>query len=380
MEKHGVLFLTNSLPVGGFETHLLSLLQAIDKERFRPVVGCLKGGGPLEPEFRAAGIPVYSHLQRGRMDLGGVLRVASIMRREKIRVLDTDAQRNTMLIGTLAAILMRVPVRIASVHATARAGKSKIFVPASRFCLRWTDRVVALADCHRDLILSQEEGLDPHKVTVLWNGVDTTKFYPGTPPAGLAESLGIHPGTPVIMIVASLLPDKGHKVFLEAAALVLQEQEDAVFLVAGEGPEREGLETTASRMGIGESVRFLGRRRDLHELLHLTDINALTSYPFRETFPISVLEAMACGKPTVATRVGALPDMIMEGETGFIREVGDAEGIAKAITQLLDDRESLLRMGNAARQRVEKMFSISRTAARREDLYTQLLDRTDHRG
>ncbi|MCK4547512.1 MAG: glycosyltransferase [Candidatus Eisenbacteria sp.] len=372
MDPVGVLFLTNSLPVGGFETHLLSIVREMDKESFRPVIACLKSGGPLESEFLDAGIPVHTRVQKWKLDPFGLLRLASIMRRENISVLDTDLQRNTVFLGALAADLAKVPVKVVSVHATARVGRSRLVEWPARISMGRIDRTVALASVHRDLLIHQEQ-LDPDRIVVLWNGVDVDAFSPGSPPGNLREALGIAEGSPVVAIVASLYPDKGHDVFLTAAARVVNKHPNAAFIVIGEGPDREKLEEMTKKKGLADAVHFLGRRRDLPDLLRLTDINVLSSYPFRETFPISILEAMACGNPTVTTRVGALSDIVAHQETGYLFDVGDADALAEALIRLLDDPELRTRMGRAARSRAEDLFSIQKTVRGREQFYRQLL-------
>lgn len=373
MDRIGVLFLTNTLLVGGFETHLLSLLKELDRGSFQPLIGCLKDGGPLEPEFRGAGIPVYTHIQRGPYDPVGILRLARILGRERVAIVDSDLQRNTVLVGTLAAILARVPAIVISVHATAPVGRDRLLQRTTRLCMGRIDRLIALAEVHRNLLLEQG-GVDPEKVTVLWNGVDVETFHPGPPSRELREDLGIPEHVPVVAIVASLYPDKGHEVFLEAARQVLARHPEAVFLIVGDGPQRESLETRAREAKIERAVRFVGRRRDLPDLLRLVDINVLSSYPYRETFPISVLEAMASGNPTVTTRVGALSDIVAENETGFLVDVGDADSLATALVRLLDEPELRKQMGHAARRRAEDLFSIRKIVRQRETLYRQVLE------
>jgi glycosyltransferase involved in cell wall biosynthesis len=373
MERLGVLFLTNWVPVGGFETLLLSIVKEIDRQSFHPVLCCLKDGGPLEQEFRATGIPVYTRIQRSRLDPIGVHRLARIMRRERVQLLDTDLQRNTVLVGTLAATLARVPAAVISVHATARVGRRHLVEWPVRLCLGRIDRVIALAGAHRQLLVSQEH-LDPSRVDVLWNGVDVQAFRPRTPKESLREDLGIPRESPVVAIIASLLPDKGHEVFLRAAEIIHARHPGTVFLVIGEGPERDKLESRARDMGLDPAVRFLGRRRDIADLLQIIDINVLCSYPYRETFPVSILEAMACGNPSVATRVGALSDIIAERETGFLVDVGDADGLAGSVNQLLDDPDLRRRMGDAARKRAVGLFDIKKVVREREALYRGLVE------
>ncbi len=371
MDRIGVLFLTNYLPVGGFETHLLSIVRELDQERFHPVLCCLKEGGPLAPEFRAAGAPVYEKIQSHRFDPMGIPRLARIMKREKIRILDTDLHRNTVLLGTLAARLAGVPARLISCHIVGRQDGSPVVQWPARISLGGIDLVLALFNAHRDQLV-HEERLDPGKVRIVWNGVDVNEFRRRPAREDIRRTLGLPEASPVVAIVASLYALKAHEVFLRAAARVLESCPAARFLIVGEGPEREKLERAAGEMKIAGAVHFLGRRRDVADLLTIIDVNVLSS--LWEAAPISALEAMACEIPTVATRVGALPEMIVDGETGFLLDVGDHEGLARAIVRLIDDPELRAQMGRSARRRAEDLYDIRKIVRERETLYLRLLE------
>ncbi|MCK4547513.1 MAG: glycosyltransferase [Candidatus Eisenbacteria sp.] len=370
MDRIGILFLTNWLPVGGFETHLLSIVRKLDKESFHPVLCCLKDGGPLEEEFRATGIPVYTRLQRHRLDPMGLVRLVRIMKRERIHLLDTDVMRNTILLGTLAARVAGVRAAVVSVHLVVRVERPGIIEWPARMVMGRIDRVIALFEDHRKQLVD-EERVDPEKVIVLPNGVDTEQFSPRAPRADLREELGIPGDSPVAAIVASLLPLKRHALFFEAAAKVLEMQRNAHFLVIGEGPEREHLETQVREMGLDSAVHFLGRRRDMPDLLTIIDVNVLSSH--WEAAPISALEAMACGIPTVSTRVGAMPEMVVDGETGFLVDVGDGTELAQAIARLMGNPALRKKTGEASRRRAEETYSMDKVTRRRENVYRELV-------
>jgi glycosyltransferase involved in cell wall biosynthesis len=218
----------------------------------------------------------------------------------------------------------------------------------------------------------QEERVDAEKILVLPNGVDTEEFRPRAPRADLRRDLGIPDGAPVVAVVASLFSFKGHEVFLRAAARVLKSHPNARFLVIGEGPERANLEQRVQEMHIDGAVRFLGRRRDVTELLTLVDVSVLSSQ--WEAAPISALEAMACEVPVVCTRVGALPEMVLDGETGFLVGVGDDAGLAAGIARLLGDPALRRKMGQASRRRVVELYNLSTLTRRREALYRELVE------
>jgi len=168
---------------------------------------------------------------------------------------------------------------------------------------------------------------------VIPNGVDVGKFHPRWPTPALRRELDLPPGVPTAAIVAALRPEKNHELFLHAAAIVRRQLPQAQFLVVGDGPRRAELEVLARLLSLDESVRFLGARRDVPDLLALADVFVLTSH--MEANPVSILEAMAVEKPVIATRVGSVPETVIDGKTGFLTTPGSAEEIASRLIELL---------------------------------------------
>jgi glycosyltransferase involved in cell wall biosynthesis len=223
------------------------------------------------------------------------------------------------------------------------------------------DGVIACAATQAEYLV-REEGVGRSNLTGIFNGVDPDRFHPAgegeLPP--LEEE--IKPAERLVGIVASLTPEKGHDVFVEAAALTLADLPDTRFLIVGEGPEREKIEKQIREKGLQKEIILLGRRRDLPALLPRLDLLALSSHPFRETLPISTMEGMACAVPTVNTDVGSVRDLVVDGETGLIVPPGDAEKMAAAFRKILLDPHLAGRMGRAARRRIVDRFTLDRTA------------------
>ncbi len=166
----------------------------------------------------------------------------------------------------------------------------------------------------------------------------------------LCAELGVSRDVPLVAIVARLVPIKAHEMFLRAAARVRERLPTSQFLVVGDGERRQALETLAGELGLGASVRFLGWRRDLERVYADAWVVALTSR--NEGSPVSLIEAMAAGRPVVATRVGGVPDLVEEGVTGHLVPPGDADALARAMTDLLLDAGRRRAFGQAARARV----------------------------
>ena len=175
----------------------------------------------------------------------------------------------------------------------------------------------------------------------------------------------------MVGIIGRLTVVKGHRYFLQGAAQVLQTIPHCKFLVIGDGPLRSDLELLANDLGISDSVRFLGYRDDIPELLAVVDISVLTS--IREGTSMVLLESMAAGKPIVATDVGGTPEVVIDGEVGILVPPKDAAALAKALITLLSDPCLASRMEMSGRQRVQAKFSLRKSVDRLEALYDELV-------
>lgn len=352
-----VMFVITCMPVGGAETLLVQLVSRLDRQRFAPEVCCLKYRGPLG-EVLAAEVPVHSGLLAHKYDLRVLPRLAILLRRRRIdAVVTVGTGGDKMFWGRLAGRLAGVPVICSALHSTGLPDRVEWLNRQLAFL---TDAFIAVARLH-GLYLAEHEGCPPEKVRVIPNGVDTGRFAPGEPRAGLCEELGIMPDTPVVTIVAALRPEKNHTLFLKTAARVQAALPRARFVVVGDGPCRSELEALAERLGLAEQVMFLGTRYDVPDIWRLTSVGVLTSH--MEANPVSLLEAMACGVPVVATRVGSVPESVIDGRTGLLAEPGDAGALAERIIRLLDDPAVAEIMGRAGRAHVVADWSIDRMVA-----------------
>jgi glycosyltransferase involved in cell wall biosynthesis len=230
---------------------------------------------------------------------------------------------------------------------------------------RITDAFIAVARSHARY-LAEHEGCPPDKIHVIPNGMDVERFHPRWPSEAVQAELRLAPGAPVAGIVAALRPEKNHELFLRAAALVQQQLPEAQFLVVGDGPQRQPLQSLARELGMQDVVHFLGTRADVHEVLSVIDVLVLSSH--MEASPVSVLEAMASEKPVVATRVGSIAETVCDGQTGYLVAPGDVRAIADRVTALLKDPGRAAAMGRAGREHVLAHASVARMVAGYEDL------------
>ncbi|HET9592833.1 MAG TPA: glycosyltransferase, partial [Solirubrobacterales bacterium] len=214
--------------------------------------------------------------------------------------------------------------------------------------------------------LRDQLGWPAEKIDLVYNAVDLARVEVEAPP-GLREQLGGDAGKQLVLTPARLDAQKGHRALFEAIPQI----PDALFLLAGEGPEREPLEALAARLGIADRVRFLGRREDVPELLAACDVFALPS--LYEGSSLAVLEAMAAGTPIVSSAIGGTEELIADGRSGLLVAPGDSEGLAAALRRVLGDPELRQGLAIAARERVEAGLTREAMASRVTGIYRELL-------
>jgi glycosyltransferase involved in cell wall biosynthesis len=217
--------------------------------------------------------------------------------------------------------------------------------------------------------MTEIEGIEPDRTLYLPNGI------PSATPASARDvrpELGIEPGAPIIGSVGSLYTVKAFDVLLRATALLVGERPDVRVLIVGDGPERPALERLARELGVDSSVRLLGSRSDVPDILDTLDIAVCCSNS--EGSPLSVMEYMGAGLPVVASAVGGLPDLIEPGVNGLLVPPGDPSALAEALADLLGDPERAQAMGARGRERQRAEFDIDVLVRRLENLYCDLLD------
>jgi glycosyltransferase involved in cell wall biosynthesis len=356
-----VMFVITSMPVGGAETLLVELIRRLDRARFLPELCCLKELGPLG-ETLAEEIPAHRGLLTRKTDVSVLWRLARLMRGQRIDAVVTVGAGDKMFWGRLAARLAGVPVVASALHSTGWPDRVQF---ANRLLAPITDAFIAVAEPH-GRYLAAHEGCTAAKIRVIPNGVDVERFRPRPPSPALRKELGLPADAPVVGIVAALRPEKNHSLFLRAAARVQRAVANARFLIVGDGPQRGELEALAGLLSLSNSVRFLGTRSDVPEVLSLIDVLALSSHI--EANPVSILEAMAAEKPVVATRVGSVDKAVQEGHSGHLVTPGSEEELSARLIELLRDRARAAAFGRAGRQHVLEHASIERMVAGYEEL------------
>jgi glycosyltransferase involved in cell wall biosynthesis/O-antigen/teichoic acid export membrane protein len=348
-----VMFVTTSMYVGGAETLLFNLIRRMDRDRFSPELCCLKELGPLGEQLNDE-IPVYERLLRNKFDVRVLGRLTKLLRERQIDAVITVGAGDKMFWGRLAARRAGVPVILSAIHST---GWPDGITWLNRRLHSLNDGFIAVAKPHEQYLIEHER-LPREKVHIIPNGVDTERFRLRSGPARetLCRELNISPASPLVGIVAVLRPEKNHELFLQMAARVHREAPEAHFLIIGDGPRRTDLERLTAELNIQSFVHFLGQRTDVPELLCELDVFALTSR--NEANPVSILEALAASKPVVATRVGSIPETVLEGKTGYLVDPGDESALSRRIAELLLDPAKARKFGAAGRQHIVEHWSV----------------------
>ncbi len=345
--------LDHALRLQGFDIRLISFLE----------------GGENELLERAAqrGVPSHALPRRLPLDLRAVADLRSVLRRERIDLLVTHHYKANV-VGTLAALRLGIPTAAVSRGWTAEDRKVRGYEWLDRRFLRFADLIVAVSHGQRAKILAL--GIPPERVRVIHNCIDAETPL-GAPAVPLRWELGLGPQTLLVASAGRLSPEKNFEGLIRVAARVTAKVPAAHFVVFGEGGRREALEEAVRRGGLRERFLLPGFRRDFTALLPQIDLFVLPS--LTEGLPNVVLEAFAARRPVVATAVGGTPEVVVDGEGGFLVRPEEEERMAERIVELLGSAALRERMGESGRRRVCEHFSPVRQAEAYGALYDELL-------
>jgi glycosyltransferase involved in cell wall biosynthesis len=320
-----------------------------DRARWPVMIGSIAPPGPLQHAMASLDTPTFS--LDGAAGWGGwtaARRLASLLRERSAEVLHAHCFFPTLW-GVLAARLARVPFVFTRHHSDhhLRLGK-RWHARIDGWCARRAARAIAVSEATRRIMI-EREGVPDARIAVVWNGQDAPAAPSEAERQAARASLGLDGASAVCLVVARLHEEKGHAVLWRALPDVLREFPGLLVLCAGEGPHRGAIEAGARRLGLDRSVRFLGQRSDVPALMALSSLVVLPS--LAESFGFAALEAMSLGRPVVASRAGGLPEVVADGETGLLADVGDADALADALRALLRDPRRSAGMGEAGRRR-----------------------------
>jgi glycosyltransferase involved in cell wall biosynthesis len=373
-----VTLLASSLPLGGAESLQLDVLSGIDRDAFVPSVICLREPGQMAPRFEAAGIPVRVFGRRGPKHSLTVPALARRFRADRTDVVLLTVHSAPVFLGPPAARLGGVRGTAVGLH---QIGGRAIGIPSlpphGVEMLSMIDALILLSREQLDYMRA-EEGLDSRpwrhvRHAIIPNGVRVGPEPTPEDEAAARAALGVGADDEVVGIVAALRPEKRHETLMEAVARLAPSRPRLRLVLLGSGAREEELRGIAESLGIADRTVFAGFRDGVARLLPGLDVKALTSV--QETFPVSVLEAMAAARPVVMTDPPGVPELVLDGVTGYRVPVGDTDAVADRIGRLLDDPGLRRDMGARGYARVRDEFPIERTLRRYESLFRTLARR-----
>jgi glycosyltransferase involved in cell wall biosynthesis len=364
-----LLFLTDDLG-GGTGNHLLSMMKHWDGGRWQAeILSRVPLTARISPE-----VPVRYLPSNGTIDVYPIAQIQALGRIRKVISEIDPAILHTyffwpILFGRLLKWGGAVKVLVENRE---DQGFDWGFHEYSwlRLTRNLPDRIICVSDAVKQVVTARER-VREDRVVVIRNGVETLHDAGGES-AEIRRELGIGEEHLILGMVANFNRSvKGVSLFLDAVPEIVRRVPAARFLLIGRGKEEKALRDKARTMGIEPYVRFAGYRKDIHRCYAIMDVSALTS--FSEGLSITLLESMRCGIPVVATRVGGNPEVVVDGETGYLVPPGDVSAFVSRTVTLLLDRDLRKRIGEEGRRRVERHFLLRDVAKRYEEVYEGLL-------
>jgi glycosyltransferase involved in cell wall biosynthesis len=381
------------LNIGGPALHIANLMAGLDPERFESYLITGRpspGEGDMSYLYEQKGLasPTVLHTLARRLhplrDLRTVLKLASILRRQRPHIVETHTAK-AGFVGRVAAELAGVPVVLHVFHGHVFYGyfgalQTRVYIGIERLLARWTDRVITISPAQRHDIAHTYRIASPDKVTVVPLGFDLRPFAGVSsadradrehPNAGRAM-LGIPKGVPLVGYVGRLTAVKNPALFVCTAERVLESVPGARFVLAGDGELRAAVERQIAGMGLSGQITLTGWQREMPPIYAALDALVLPS--LNEGTSVTAIEAMAAGVPVVATAVGGMPDVVSDGRTGLLAPSGDAKALADCVVRVLCEPDWARALALAGQESVLARFGLERLVRNMEALYTTVLE------
>ena len=369
-----LLHFSNSTLWGGVEEHICGLLRNIAKDQFRPQLVC---DPAIYDRYRAAvpsDIVVTPLALSSPKHIAGAVQFASLLVNGKVQIVHSHMFWSSLFASPIAWAC-RVPVIVETLHGTEawRTGwkaNNMLDRATSSFVSKYV--AVSASDAR---FLATKKRVPVGKIAIIHNGIDVAPFNAVNMERNkLREALGFTDNDLVLIMVARMHRGKGHRILFDAMRRLIGPYPTLKLICLGEGEEQSQLRELSERYALSHCIRFLGYQKNVAEWLRAVDINVLPT--FYEGLPLTVLEAMAAGLPTVASNVGGIPDAIQHGVSGVLVPPGDAVILADSISALLREPATRSRLGHAAQDRVRQNFCLEQQVSGTEKMYRDLFIRT----
>jgi glycosyltransferase involved in cell wall biosynthesis len=353
--------------IRGSETLLLDLLRALDKDKIQPIVWC--NSTAMANASRDAGYVTYQDEFQYMFDYGSpkpsareylrlITKCRALCRKHNIRVLHSNSLAPTQWLGPAGA-LESIPV-LSHLHID--------YLRRSRYALLLHSATLVVGVSRQVVEGPLEDGMKPSRVRVIYNGIDFSRLIDSK--EDLRSALGIPREAFVIATTGSLIARKGHDILIRAFHALPSTPVLPHLIIPSSGPELTALRELAAALGVQHRVHFLGYIDDVVQVYKAADVFALASRG--DAFGLALAEAGHFGVPAVSTRVGGIPEVVLQDETGLLTGPDDVAAFSKALARMMTDHELRARLGEAARKRVGAVFTAASMARQFEDAYAEL--------
>ena len=368
------------LPVGGAQDNTLLTVEHLDKEKYDVTLMSSPGGSWVD---RALSIPDIRVVLNKRLqrkihpisDLAAIWKIFRHLRREQYDIVHTHSSKPGFL-GRVAAKLAGVPIIVHTIHGFPfndfmNGATRAFYICLEKVASMCADKLITVSKLNRQKAIELKLA-KPDKFVNIYSGIDLSRFS--------AESVAIHKRAElaiprdhlVVGMVGRLSPQKDTSTFIEAVDIVRNTIPNITCLLAGNGELLPSLEKLSDKLELNDTIRFLGERDDVPEILNVLDVFVLSS--LWEGLGRALTEAMAMGKPVVATAVEGVPELVHDRRTGILVQPKDPPSLAQAIEELLQDRDLARKLGQNAQKRVLQNFGFVTMIEKIDHLYDRLLD------
>lgn len=362
-----------ALDVGGMQKGLSNLINMMDP-LFVNSICCITKAGIFKEKIKKQGIEIFELNKKEGNDFSSLIKLVSLLRKKKVDIVHARCW-GALFDAAIAAKIAKIPVVIYGEHGRRY---EDVFHPKKRqIWLRkilltyFVDKIVAVSTEVKEW-LQNSIGIKQDKIICIHNGIDPKEAEIEIN-LNKRKQIGIQNGEIVIGTIGRLDPVKDYSTLIYAASEIINQFPNVGLLFVGDGPMRNDLENLGKNLHIENKIMFLGERTDTIELLKMMDIFVLPS--LIEGISNTILEAMSCGIPVVATNVGGNPEVVINGETGFLVPPKDSHALAEAIREILKDRSKGVRLGLAGKERTNQHFSLTNMVKAYETLYKTMAEK-----
>lgn len=368
-----VLHLISGGDTGGAKTHIINLLCGL-KDKVEVKLVCFIDG-PFAEDLKKHGIDVEVIEQRSRFDFSVVNKLKDIIESENYEIVHSHGAR-----ANLISYFLKKKVKakfITTVHSDYLLDfkdnfyKNIVFTNLNKFALKRFDNYIAVSDSFKDMLVSR--GFDKEKIFTIYNGIFLEDRAIKDKESYLKEKNIAYKDKFIVGILARLDKVKGHETFLRAAREVLDKDKSVIFLIAGDGQDKEHLLSLRKELALEDNVYFLGNETHPYDFLNAIDINVLCS--LSESFPYVIMEGGSLKKATVASKVGGIPKIILDGETGKLFEKQDYRALAAHILDLKNNADERKKLGENLYSRIIDNFTHIKMAEKHVDIYKKIVSK-----